>query len=60
MMWCRRLRRRSQRRHINNLDVVEEALGESMARRVDAIFHTASIAFGTSFMPTRSRRSGIH
>ena len=28
--------------------------------RVDSIFHTASIALGTSFMPARLRRSGIH
>ena len=27
---------------------------------VDSIFHTASIGLGTSFMPARLRRSGIH
>ena len=27
---------------------------------VDSNFHTASIAFGTSFMPARLRRSDIH
>ena len=42
----------TENRCANNLDVVEDALREMAAMsRVDSIFHTASIAVGTSFMP---------
>jgi hypothetical protein len=35
-------------------------LHQSAMSHVDLIFHTASIAFGTTFMPARLRLSGVH
>jgi hypothetical protein len=40
-------------------DVVGTRAMAAMSR-VDSIFQTASIALGSSFMPARLRRSGIH